>query len=463
MTRDYIKGPTCLDDMARGLEGCPSEIIEQIVVRLDLKHICSLRLSCRSLAAKCVQTYFKKFFRSIHIDLTKDALQTFANGTQAGGLGCLFQELTITGIARQRKERISRMHNHAKQEEITLLTQAFNRLAFHRVATIKSNDLGPLSLSLRVAVVSDTGERILPIDAPGALAHKRIWPATADTFETVMRALAASRLPIAGLNVFNHPTLQQCSLACDELDKINWNDPGFPKAFAPLRSLSISLSNRLLEIYEHEDECEGASAADWLSLPKRNEHIVRAEAEADTNFVGLSRLFRLLSHLDNLELHYLRIEPFHITGGYDHTRLLHCLAAETDRLPKIKSCRLRGLATREADLLAFLKWTGVRELHMEHVCLYWGTFRSIFDYCTSERANMTRLWFDDLSEGKRVHFIGADGWSRWDGWVPEYGAEMLEREGDEVKQPISYEFRIIPLMGFPAYTDWLNHLRLEYG
>jgi hypothetical protein len=90
-----------------------------------------------------------------------------------------------------------------------------------------------------------------------------------------------------------------------------------------------------------------------------------------------------------------------------HYERLFRLAAEMDVLPHLKRLELRGSDVREEDLLAFIQRTGVRKLSIYKVYLSSGTFRSIFNYCTSKAASMEELCFHELSEtGGRVFFDG---------------------------------------------------------
>jgi hypothetical protein len=71
----------------------------------------------------------------------------------------------------------------------------------------------------------------------------------------------------------------------------------------------------------------------------------------------------------------------------------------------LKRMELRGLYVREEDLLAFIQRTAVRKLSMVKVVMCSGSFRSVFDYCTSDAAGIEKLHFDELLEqGLRVYF-----------------------------------------------------------
>ena len=158
----------------------------------------------------------------------------------------------------------------------------------------------------------------------------RVWQSAADSFETAWHALAANKLPVEKLNIFNGSEMQRCSLACDELAKMDWvHHPGLATSFASVRSLSVSLSNRLVDdsdIYQAEDESDSGDEEgkdneadeeekgdgdeedsrdtpnDEPTGPKRRARL-RAEAEDKRNFVGLANFFQLCSQLDDFTLH----------------------------------------------------------------------------------------------------------------------------------------------------------------
>ncbi|KAI8670596.1 hypothetical protein NCS57_00531400 [Fusarium keratoplasticum] len=450
--------------MPLDLESCPEFVIECFVNLLGLGDICNLRLSCKSLALKSSQYHFKTFFRSKHVDVTADALRIFAQGIQAGGLRSLVQELYLTGIANESEKRRKprtpsdgQKEETRRRQEINLLSQAFNGLA-------KYSKNGSLpSLTLRVAIARNDKETVSPADArPLIPLRKSMWLCTIYTFDTALRALAASNLRIEGLNVFNEPDMQRCSLACEQLNVIDWNDSGFVESFATLRSLSISISTRVFRFHKdtHEDEHDEGQP------PRRDAAEVQAEAEDENNFVGLSRLLRLCSRLENLEIDYLRIPTGYsdLIGRFCCEKILQRVV-ELDRLPILQHCRLCGISAREMDLLDFVKRTRVRELSLESMILRTGTFRSILDHCTSKTANLTKLHFDTLYERhdrEKMIFFAGGGKSRI-GFPSAYATERLDREGESVRHPITYYIPPLAPSENPWIPEWRRFKRTEHG
>ncbi|KAK5119633.1 hypothetical protein LTR85_007462 [Meristemomyces frigidus] len=315
--------------MAPCLEDCPNEILEAIVILLDLVGICSLRRTCRSMAASATQSHFKSFFLSKRVELEEGELRLFAGATQSGGLGCLIQELSLVELAISVSE--SNLVARDDPTEVSrLLTQAFSGLA----AGSKTGKLNTLLLEVAV-VQSDTEARLPPAAVPSGN-WRCVWRAAASTFDVAWRALVASRLPIQSLNVFNGPQLHRCSLGSNHLGSIDWRDPGVAESRANMKSLSISLSNRTVEMYEDNTEQENESVKEYGESEdsgQRDMEDMRAEAEAECNFSGLANLLRVCPRLDSLEVHYftLRNRPLTDVEAH-HERLLQSVV-------ELDSCR----------------------------------------------------------------------------------------------------------------------------
>jgi hypothetical protein len=134
-----------------------------------------------------------------------------------------------------------------------------------------------------------------------------------------------------------------------------------------------------------------------------------------------------------------------------------------DTLPHLKRIELRGLCVREEHLLAFIQRTGVRKLFMINVSMSSGTFRSVFDYCTSNAAGMEHLHFHELVERHlRVYFDGP-GHSLLPPLTGR-GADTLERKGAELRQQISYRaMQSAPQPSSPFMMEHRQRRRREYG
>ncbi|KFY79367.1 hypothetical protein V499_01631 [Pseudogymnoascus sp. VKM F-103] len=451
------------------IENCTIDVINEIINYLEPDAIRNLRLSCKTLAIKSSSLYHvKALFQSKHVDLTEQALRACAEGTQAGGLCCLVEELTLSSIAgggdAPRRTRQGRVQLWRKNKD-SLLSQSF--------IALKRN--GPTrrlaSLSLEVAVPPDLKARLQPADARAEYDWRPVSEAAVDTFHTTFRALATSQLRTESLNMFNGPGQQRCSLPCNALSKVDWDDEGLTESLSSMRSLSISLSNRVSKFDEDED---GHVITDNRTTrrSRRNHHNEEdvSIAQDERNFTGLASLFQLLKNLKSFELHYFRLrgelQGLPLPMDWCHERLLQHLVT-LNSLPNLTRSTLRGIYATETDLLAFIKQTRVSELSLENVTLSSGTFRSIFDYCTSTATSVTKLNFNVLYEmgaqpSPMVLFLGP-GRSRLGYDAFGLGSESLERSGDDINQPISYHTPPPPPMGSPVMARYVAFRRREYG
>lgn len=468
--------------MAR-LEHCPNEVIETILSLLALNDIRNFRQTSRRLSLKSTGHHFKSYFRLKHVDLTERALQDFVEATKPGQLGCLVQDLVLVGVmyntkllnaivsyGRQDTEQQAKaLHNlgvlmqlqadhkefHETGMDIRLLSEAFGNL----MANSKDGKLRSLSLAV-VVYREDAEQRLSPATGGG---WKLIWQAAADTTHTALRSLKTGGLPVQKLNMYNHE--DRCSLACDELSELDFESEGLATSLASLKALSVSFSDKIIEITKGNigDTGDSADEVDWdAANDERTISDIESEAGDMTNFIGLCHLLRRSSQLEHLELHHYHLDTQSLVGAeLHHERFMQHMAG-TVKLPNLKRCTLRGLSVREVDLLAFIQGaTTIRELSLQNVDLVSGTFRSIFDYCTSETASLERLHFDDLFERGMIYFEGP-GKPKYRG-MDRPSSNTLDRAGPEIRKFISY---CVPGDTFPAnpwFYEWKGQHRKEYG
>ena len=106
---------------------------------------------------------------------------------------------------------------------------------------------------------------------------------------------------------------------------------------------------------------------------------------------------------------------------------------------------------------------------MENVTVSSGTFRSVFDYCTGDTADMAELYFDGLFERhNKLYFCTPDEAGRVHVPLPQYPGRaqdttLLQRVGDEVKQPIAHRYHHDILPDSPQVRDLREQRRREYG
>lgn len=230
---------------------------------------------------------------------------------------------------------------------------------------------------------------------------------------------------------------------------IGFECKGLATSLASLKTLSISYSDRIINV-RNEDIGDTGDSADEIDHDAsavddfREDDDIEVEACDEANFLGLARLLKLCSGLENLELDHYAIP----LDGYPYFDLHRGMFLQhivvTVQLPKLQRCTLRGLRAREVDLLQFLKKStpAIKDFQMDMVRLASGTFSSILNYCTSEHAGLERLYFNDLfapGELKHAYYDRDSGKPRlinFDGPC----SNMLDRIGPEVRRPIVYSF-----------------------
>jgi hypothetical protein len=157
-----------------------------------------------------------------------------------------------------------------------------------------------------------------------------------------------------------------------------------------------------------------------------------------------------------------------IVGHFYYETILQRIV-KLDKLPILKRCKFSGISAEEANLLEFIQRTRVHELSLEKVILCTGTLRSIFDYCTSRAASMTKLHFDTLYETsyerlyrEKMIFFAGGGKSRIR--FPSASAtERLDREGESVRTSITYYTSPRTPIDNPWIPEWRRFTRAEDG
>lgn len=445
--------------MPRSFANCPEDIVECIIGLLNLVDICNVRLSCTLLAKKASHHYFKTFFKSKHVDLTAKSLERFAIGTSAGGLCSLAQEIFIVGIANKaddNKEESVEENPENDQEalyKIDLLRRAFDGLALH------PNHEPNLSITLRVEVM-DKNKRLLPVEAtpdhPPMLIS--VWKSTMETYRITLRALAASKLQIQSLNIFAQPDMQKCSLSCEQLVGTEEDQAGLSRSLASLNSLAICACTR---ISPHERFTKARGRRVLVDSTRSQE-----EMEDENNFKGVARLLQFCKKLDYFELHHFHIRPNPVRRPRFCAEKILQRIVELDHLPHIQHCKIRGIYARGQDLLSLVQRTRPSKLFLEAIYLSEGSFKPIIDYCTSQ-TTMDSMYLCNLHEKRHENDTGYAVLHFPYGQEISAGTidarEKLQREGDGMREPITYDLNHGSVIAVPRDLEQMRYLRLEYG
>ncbi|KAK4556204.1 hypothetical protein LTR86_006901 [Recurvomyces mirabilis] len=464
--------------MSPAFEDCPPEIIENICRLLDLGAVCHLRQTCRELASKATQDHFKSFLQCKEVSITPDGLQRFAMATNSNLVSSALQRLRMTGIInntlrlaatasdedleddvrgdaeryldilKQRRKEYDEMHSAGL--DILTLAEAFRNLV---TCSVRSGTLLSISLNI-VAYRTDSEQRLRP-STRGS--WKMIWERTASTYRTCMRALLQSGLQIIALDVFTEQ--ERCSLACNEMSEMIPTD-GMP-SLSSLKSLKLSLSDRLIEESEWEAEQTGDSAdeIDWEvdDTGDRSHDELAKQAADESNYSGLAHLLSSCPAVEDLNLHHYSLKT-RFPVSLHKERYLQCIA-ERNPLSKLKSLTLRGFTARADDLLVLVRWPALRVLKLEHLLLVAGsgTFQPIFAHCTGANSRYDELHFEDLYEGHILVLFASIASGALE-------SATLGRSGvQEVRRPIVYEAREEEIVGSPGVYEHQAKVRRIYG
>ncbi|KAF5979572.1 f-box domain-containing protein, partial [Fusarium coicis] len=113
---------------------------------------------------------------------------------------------------------------------------------------------------------------------------KSTWQCTYDTFFVTMQSLAAAKLQIQSLNLFNDTNMKLFALASELLNLIDWDRPDIAHVLATVTPLDTNISTRVFALKDRGEDWEEIGDTDWTA-PQ-----IRAEAENESNFTGLGRL-----------------------------------------------------------------------------------------------------------------------------------------------------------------------------
>lgn len=418
------------------VEDCPPEVIETIVEHLDLRDICSLRLSSRSLAANATQKHFKSYFRSKRLQLTEPALTNFVAVTMDGRLGRLVRDLTLTGVVynhlelehRVRERGLERDQDDQDSDDDSQWRELSEQELDHTAsdlclirerqadqviqydsgvdAVLLSRAFGSLakdgafleSLTLEIEVYRDDPRTpCLPLFGGS---WKQIWRSAAHVTQAAFSSLAASALPVQRLTLFNSDRMQRCSLACNELSDIDWTSRTLASSLAGLRVLSLSLSDRIITTSNMDAASSGDPHDEWdwqQKIEYRPKQALLQEARQRGNFEGLAAFLSMCPKLEELSLHRFAMDHRAEVSKVHNRGLLNALS--NMRLPLLRKLELGGFETCEEDLLDILKrYPMLSSTILQTITLLKGTFRSILDFCTME-AEMEELRLHNLHEG----------------------------------------------------------------
>ena len=445
------------------LSGLPPEIFNEVASGLDLRAICSLRLTSREVANKTTSTrcYVSIFARKTVALSSVNQVDEFVRMTGPGQMGRFLQHLTLKTVlppctkyqvapdsdvensnddalddeaagSHQDEDPRHGVCSEAKVNPLaTRLALAFDNL---RLNTARG---GLNSLEVRV---ERKGERVtkfcysVVIRLPGPRRRKPgdwvpMWRAARDLLVTVSRALEMSPLPIEQLDLFGKAV--RCSLACDFVSSIL--DVNLLPSISNLKSLSLSLS-------DHFDK--GTNADSVLA--------------GVANSKAICQFLKLCPRLETLELHWYRLSDSH-TEAHEMERCFFDRLANSVQLPQLRRLTLKGITASDRALVKFFSHSPLlAELIMERLFLEPGdSFDNVFSSIVSR---LDYVHLDDLYSSRPVCFHDTPG----DPYlVPSQGIAKypnhLTRQGSKAREPILWHYNPSGLHGLVSGN------RVEYG
>jgi len=422
------------------LEGMPEELVEAVVQLLELSDTCSLRQSCRDIAAKASRGRFRTFFIVKRVRLAPDGnVAEFAHLTQPESLGCLLRGLTIVGYVPAETDDTHDNHDdsdeHFEPDDGSTKLADLLKTAFGNLR--RNSPLRCLrSLSLEVDGQGEEGRqspRLVFTSWP------RTWETAGHTFRIAMMTLAESGLLVERLDVFGN--VNRCSLAVDKIGPV-LPHVGIHSSLQNLRHLTLSLSHHASAGI---DKVESRSAA------MGKDHVE-----------DVCRFIQSCTQLESLDLHWFGLGHSGKNDAALEEEHVFDRITELAHLISLTTCVLCGITTTEAALLSFLaNQVQLQSMTMTGIQLASGHWRPIFDALRS-CTRLNYLHFDHLYENRLISFNGAPGKPDFPSVRPT-GPNRITREGAEARLPVRYNLKQGRPAGSPDTGRWIREQHFRYG
>lgn len=415
----------------RAFDELPVEIVDAVTVFLELRDICNLRLVSQTITAKSSRGTFKKYFanKTVNWESTTE-LQSFVQMTQPQRMGCFLKSLTIRGTAPTPSREFA--------EESALLTAALRNLRHNSMY----GGLQSLVLTVQGQKIVQSGSMVFP---ESFLNWTSVWQRAYETLKITAQALADSGLFVQKLDIFG--SVDRCSIACNKiatlLERVDLSKPLFG-----LKNLSLSLSHHTVNNVESSQE-------------------VTPEVDLATGqgYVDdIKHLLELCPHLESLELHWFSLRTYELgSAELEEQGFFNKIAQLDNHFSKLQHCRLEGIHTDGAAILAFFQQTTqISSLTMRNINLKSGTFAPVFDFLTNHMPHLAYLHLESLFERQRICFDEPGK-----AWLPTTcranGPNELTRTGADCQRAIGYRFFKGRVKGSSDAIKWRRRQALLYG
>ncbi|KAF3917676.1 hypothetical protein AA313_de0208784 [Arthrobotrys entomopaga] len=500
----YTMADSSNDAKQPGLLRLPVELFENVIQDLDLPSINNLRLSCKTLVEKSLQSFSKRYISNQYTDLSQESLHRLTVLSQHPIFGKAVKNLIIVaaifdlsiaeGMLKTKTKTIresrgaihSVSYPQCTEQE---LADAQADVDWLRARQTERDQLGSDTVAaslaelltafgslqgiyLRVDIVQ--GRRTPTGSRSPTQEWISIWKVAAQFFDISMIAIARSGVKLDSLSIYREtrgisvPTFTIQTL----LHKVDLE--AFKETGKHIKKFTINTSTRVpidaASVREAAEQLEGANRAyhevfgSSVGLYTKES----PEAQAEENFTGLARLLSTMPNLTVLDIHMR--DCLRNNGSELYEKVFRLIVQET-YFPNLQEVGLRGLSMTEETLLEFLRkhGTALREIHLQSVTLTSGGWVPIFKQFEQmpvlDRLDLSNLWAKEIfnlypvdeSQGVDVSHRKRET-RRY--WVSCFGGTLVHTNmftrGDIVKGLV---FRDTPegrTIGSPQQQYWFN-------
>jgi len=411
------------------LDALPLEICDDIASRLSAHDVTNVRLTSRSLSSLFAGPTFKSLVSHQTVDLTQPSLESFCALAAHPTFGSVVRSVTVVAkVYGPATFRTTSNPYRETQPQSIAERQSYNRDTLgmtqdesdwtidqlskqlnmrltgsdRELLTKAFHSLGQIdSLTLAASRSIRTGE-LLPV-SHGDNWHP-IWIQATHTFTITMTAMAHTSLRVSKLDIY--ATVQRCSLpVCDlTLALPSLIAGGFDLLGPLLEELSLSAST-WVQTYSSD---LAAATANYPSAVRDDPILPQSITSVSIsrcctsqslpdNYLGLARLLQHMPFLTSLDLHMYKT-----VGPVSEYPKVFAEIAELVFLPRLRSCKLRGLYISYDSITQFLnKHAGLEHLELRSLHLWTGDWAQVLFYLSQQMPKLNYLvlsLLEDMSQ-----------------------------------------------------------------
>ncbi|POS74747.1 hypothetical protein DHEL01_v206864 [Diaporthe helianthi] len=372
------------------LRALPNELYNQVLSHLDLVSMKRLRLTSQPHARKCLSPAFLEFYKYQETDLTATSLQRLREITIHPALGPAVKRLTVVAvfynpsslllaIRRLRDplrgtwtETIPVDPNARNKELLDKIGQLYKIMSIRHeqqgqfsdeIVDALSHILGNLGsldvLKLTARVIRpDLDKADQSVNARG-VNWNCLWADCNRVFKLATCAMTMSQVHVKTFSVFTDCFGKIQSRVLNSLNTDLSNVDSISHTGASIKSLNLGLSTATVvpvtsDIIFHKDGSMKHLAPVRIATTE-------TRGRTEDNFPGVAAFLQQTPNLEALDLYMYNTmdgAPWAYSGIFSHI-------SKTVHLPKLRRLALRGIWTKQSDLLLFLH----NHPHLTHIDL----------------------------------------------------------------------------------------------